>query len=341
MIVKIPLKLDNWNDIIKQCRGNKYMANSHKKAEMMAISYFINKIPKIDKYPVKMAFKWHIKSAISDLDNKSVKSILDCMQNLGILENDNIKYINKIEYEAIKDEKAYYAPMNRSYAIKYAREHGYKYLVQLDDNIVSLKIQYKLGDKFIRGMNNPKGILNDYIKALVLALQSTNAGMSGCNMSGASMPSQNYLRERYCYSIFCLKLDVCPDNFQGGFEDDVEYRLKLMQKGIPSIQIVPLSYGKTGQGNNKDLTGCRKAYADVGVLRGSNMSKLYGNLYKAGMTNKDHSLGNSIKRDYKIFKHKLKTFKLGIIIKDKKKKEELDKHMKYMINKYVESKDEV
>ena len=239
------------------------------------------------------------------------------------------------------DEKAYYAPMNRSYAIKYAREHGYKYLVQLDDNIVSLKIQYKLGDKFIRGMNNPKGILNDYIKALVLALQSTNAGMSGCNMSGASMPSQNYLRERYCYSIFCLKLDVCPDNFQGGFEDDVEYRLKLMQKGIPSIQIVPLSYCKTGQGNNKDLTGCRKAYADVGVLRGSNMSKLYGNLYKAGMTNKDHSLGNSIKRDYKIFKHKLKTFKLGIIIKDKKKKEELDKHMKYMINKYVESKDEV
>ena len=42
------------------------------------------------------------------------------------------------------------------------------------------------------------------------------------------------------------------------------------------------------------------------------MSKLYGNLYKAGMTNKDHSLGNSIKREYKIFKHKLKTFKLGI-----------------------------
>ena len=239
------------------------------------------------------------------------------------------------------DEKAYYAPMNRSYAIKYAREHGYKYLVQLDDNITSLRIQYKLGDKIIRGKANAENILNDYIKALILALESTNAGMSGCDMMGASMPSQNYLRERYCYSIFCLKLDICPDHFQGGFEDDVEFRLKLMQKGIPTIQIVPLSYGKTGQGNNKDLTGCRKAYADVGVLRGSNMSKLYGNLYKAGMTNKDHSLANSIKRDYKIFKHKLKTFKLGIIIKDKKKKEELDKHMKYMINKYVESKDEV
>lgn len=236
------------------------------------------------------------------------------------------------------DEKAYYAPMNRSYAIKYAKEHGYKYLIQLDDNIVSLKIQYKLGDKYIRGKNNPDNILNDYIKALVLALKSTNAGMSGCNMSGASMPSQSYLRERYCYSIFCLNLDVCPDHFQGGFEDDVEFRLKLMQKGIPTIQIVPLSYGKTGQGNNKDLTGCRKAYADVGVLRGKNMSKLYGELYSAGITNKDHSVGNSIKRDYKIFKHKLKTFKIGIIIKDKKKKKELDEHIKYMFNKYIEVK---
>ena len=234
------------------------------------------------------------------------------------------------------DEKAYYAPMNRSYAIKYAKEHGYKYLVQLDDNITSLRIQYKLGDKIIRGKANAENILNDYIKALILALESTNAGMSGCDMMGASMPSQNYLRERYCYSIFCLKLDVCPDHFQGGFEDDVEFRLKLMQRGIPTIQIVPLSYGKTGQGNNKDLTGCRKAYADVGVLRGSNMSKLYGNLYKAGMTNKDHSLGNSIKREYKIFKHKLKTFKLGIIIKNKEKKKELDNHIRYMIDKYVE-----
>jgi hypothetical protein len=32
-------------------------------------------------------------------------------------------------------ENAWYAPMNRSYAIKYAREKGYRYLVQMDDNI--------------------------------------------------------------------------------------------------------------------------------------------------------------------------------------------------------------
>ena len=107
MKIIIPMKLSNWNDIIKQCRGNKYGANSHKKAEMRAISYYLDKIPKIDKYPVRMSFRWHIKSVVSDLDNKSIKSILDCLQNIGKLENDNIKYINEITYIAIKDDKDY------------------------------------------------------------------------------------------------------------------------------------------------------------------------------------------------------------------------------------------
>ena len=107
MKVIIPLKLENWNDTIKHCRGNKYGANTHKKVEMRAISYYLNKIPKIDKYPIRMTFRWHIKNAISDLDNKSVKSILDCMQKLGKLENDNIKHINEIHYYAIKDTKDY------------------------------------------------------------------------------------------------------------------------------------------------------------------------------------------------------------------------------------------
>ena len=107
MKIIIPMKLDNWNDIIGKCRGNKYGANYHKKAEMRGIALYLNKIPKIEKYPIKLGFEWHIKSAISDLDNKSIKSILDCMQNIGILENDNIKYINEITYKAIKDNSDY------------------------------------------------------------------------------------------------------------------------------------------------------------------------------------------------------------------------------------------
>lgn len=107
MKIIIPLRLDNWNDIINQCRTNRYGANTYKKREMKVISMFVNKIPRITKYPVKMVFKWHIKNSRSDLDNKSVKSILDCLQNLKILENDNINHIDMITYIAIKDKEEY------------------------------------------------------------------------------------------------------------------------------------------------------------------------------------------------------------------------------------------
>lgn len=107
MKIIMPLKLNNWNDIIAQCRANKYYANTHKKQEMKDIGWFVREIPPITKYPVKMRFIWHIKNVRSDLDNKSVKSILDCMQNLGILENDNIKHINQITHIAVKDTTEY------------------------------------------------------------------------------------------------------------------------------------------------------------------------------------------------------------------------------------------
>lgn len=102
----IPLKLSSWNDTIKYCRGNKFGANYHKKKEMRDISMFMRDLPIIEEYPVRMVFKWHIKRCM-DLDNKSVKSILDEMQNLGILENDDMKHINEIKHIAIKDSDDY------------------------------------------------------------------------------------------------------------------------------------------------------------------------------------------------------------------------------------------
>ena len=57
------------------------------------------------KYPVKINCEWHIKSSNADLDNCSIKSVLDAMQKIGVLENDNIKHITEINYKAIKDTK--------------------------------------------------------------------------------------------------------------------------------------------------------------------------------------------------------------------------------------------
>lgn len=102
----IPMKLYNWNDIIKHNRANKYYANKKKQDEMNKISKYIN-IEPITKYPIKIIFKWHIKSKITDLDNRCEKNILDCMQKIGVLENDNIKYINEITHIAISDKEDY------------------------------------------------------------------------------------------------------------------------------------------------------------------------------------------------------------------------------------------
>lgn len=107
MKYNIMLKLSNWNDIINSNRINKYVGASQKKKEMKDISWFIRQIPPITKYPIELIFTWHVKNSRSDLDNKSVKSILDCMQELGILENDNIKHINKITHIAVIDTEEY------------------------------------------------------------------------------------------------------------------------------------------------------------------------------------------------------------------------------------------
>ena len=99
MKITIDTKLQTWNEIINQNRRNKYMANKIKQDEMRIIAYYLLSVPKIEKY--------HVKNINSDLDNKSIKAVLDIMQKTEILENDNIKHITGIEYRAIKDNKDY------------------------------------------------------------------------------------------------------------------------------------------------------------------------------------------------------------------------------------------
>lgn len=105
--IVIDYKLDNWNDTINHCRNNKYGANNRKKREMDVIRYHLLGIKKISRYPVKLRCTWHVVNMNSDLDNKSLKAVLDQMQLSGILENDNCKHITEINHKVIKDAKDY------------------------------------------------------------------------------------------------------------------------------------------------------------------------------------------------------------------------------------------
>lgn len=105
MKILIDYKLENWNETINHCRYNRFSANQIKKQEMQIIGAHIKNVKPITKYPIKLMCTWHVKNLNSDLDNKSLKNVLDEMQILGILKNDNIKHINEINHKAIKDEK--------------------------------------------------------------------------------------------------------------------------------------------------------------------------------------------------------------------------------------------
>lgn len=235
-------------------------------------------------------------------------------------------------------DTAWYAPMNRSYAIKWAREQGYDYLVQLDDNITTLLIDYysKQGDVVKRYHHDGAEMLDDFIKMFVTVMRHSNAAMVGAELSGVGIQGgAPFLRERYVYSIFALNLKTCPNIFQGDFEDDIEYRLKCRQMGMPVLQVVALKYIKTSQGHNKDLSGNRAAYFQAGLKRGEHMSKLYGDVYKAKMTSKTKSVmarddGANIN-----FKHILKPFKVGVVVYDMKP---IIKCFKEILSKYAEHK---
>ena len=107
MKIKIDYKLNNWNDTITLNRANKFLGAKEKKKEMQIVKLFLAKAPKIKKYPIKLKCTWYVKNIGSDLDNKSLKAVLDAMQEAGILENDNINHIPEISHKAIKSDKDY------------------------------------------------------------------------------------------------------------------------------------------------------------------------------------------------------------------------------------------
>ena len=222
-------------------------------------------------------------------------------------------YISKYK----TSENAWYAPMNRSYAIKYAREHGYRYLIQLDDNITALEICYCIEEDGVKKKYRTQKsceMLDDFIEMLCCVLENTNAGMAGCGLSSVGVTSQ-FLSERYVYSFFALDLERCPDAFHGDFEDDIEYRLKLAEMGLASIQVCPLNYSKTGQKSSKDETGNRAAYTKAGLKRGEHMKILHGDIYSCGYASKTKSVMATAGAP--VFKHKVKPFKVGVIVKDR------------------------
>lgn len=242
-------------------------------------------------------------------------------------------YVEWYKENVRMSETAWYAPMNRSYAIKYAREHGYDYLVQLDDNITALEIVYQIVKDGIlmKYRHNGREMVNDFIEFMACVAENTNAAMVGMQLKGSAGPNADFLGERYCYSFFLLDLKSCPDIFHGDFEDDIEYRMKCKELGKPVLQIYSMRYGKTGQLSNKDESGNRAAYTKAGLKRGEHMRVLHGDLYSCGYSYRTAS--TTTKTYGEFFKHRVKSFQVGTQTKGT---DQINKAFLGLLKKYAE-----
>ena len=90
----------NWNKYINMERSNKFNASRIKKKEKEIVRYLCKDMKPIKDYPVIIKVKKYVNNRNTDIDNIRIKGLIDGLVEMGILENDNMKYINKIILEA-------------------------------------------------------------------------------------------------------------------------------------------------------------------------------------------------------------------------------------------------
>lgn len=95
----------NWNKYINLERANYHAANKLKQQEKDIIRYYTIGKQYKGNYPIEIVFKPHFKDFRQDLDNFRYKGLLDGLVACKVLENDNLKHIQKITLEPVFDDK--------------------------------------------------------------------------------------------------------------------------------------------------------------------------------------------------------------------------------------------
>ena len=85
----------NWNEYINKERSSYYLANKIKQEEKQIVKYLCRKKYE-GNYPIEITFTIHYKDCRQDLDNFRMKGLIDGLVANGIIENDNLKKIQKI-----------------------------------------------------------------------------------------------------------------------------------------------------------------------------------------------------------------------------------------------------
>lgn len=105
MIIKVNYIPPNWNEYINIERRNFYSANRLKQKEKEIMRYHTIGKRYEGKYPVELILRPHYKDYRQDLDNLRYKGLIDGLVANKVIENDNLKHIQKITIEPIFDDE--------------------------------------------------------------------------------------------------------------------------------------------------------------------------------------------------------------------------------------------
>ena len=95
----------NWNQYINAERANKHQANNIKQKEKRIVQLLTSRKRYTGKYPIELIVRPYFNAFRQDLDNFRYKGLLDGLVSAGVIENDNLRHIQKITLEPIFDDK--------------------------------------------------------------------------------------------------------------------------------------------------------------------------------------------------------------------------------------------
>lgn len=100
LTIKLPLKNFNLNTYTQLARTHWAVSSKAKRQLQQLINVQVSKqLKKQIKTPCSLFVTWNSKTRNFDLDNLLLKSILDELQNMNLLENDNASHIISITHQ--------------------------------------------------------------------------------------------------------------------------------------------------------------------------------------------------------------------------------------------------
>lgn len=147
----------------------------------------------------------------------------------------------------------------REWACRVAEERGYWGVLQLDDNIETLRFRRGTAASMrVVDLNGGMGLYADLLSGLAL---STNAMMIGAQLA-AVIPSKSeaaqIVRPGFPYSCFIEKVGEGREEWYGPYEDDITHSFQYGDRhdGVTAAVVPALTYAK----ESKSKTGMRAKY---------------------------------------------------------------------------------